>query len=128
MGRAYREIRLSYGVTTESIDVRLVNETVSRDDLHTVRQAVNGTRYEFWTGYRRRYRYVFTRTNDEVFDFFQGAFDAHRAGVEVELGIEQDDGSFEDIPVLVMRPQYRDDTIGATGKIYESVEVELLEI
>lgn len=128
MAKTYRQLRFTYGVTTDTIDVRLVNETVSREDLNRIRQAVDGTRYEIWTGYRRRFRYVFTRTNDEVFDFFQDAFDAYRAGTEVSLGLQQDDGTFEDVPVIVLRPQFRDDTIGTDDKAYESVEVELLEI
>ena len=128
MAKVYRQLTLTYGATTESIDVRTVNETIQREDLNRIRQTVNGTRYEFWTGYRRTFRYVFTLTNTDVFDFFQDAFDAHLSGVQVTLGIEADDGSTESIPVIVTRPQYRDNTVGTDGKFYESVEVELLEI
>lgn len=128
MGRAYREIRLSHGVTTDSIDVRLVNERTFREDLHIIRQAVNGRRYEFWTGYRRRWIYTFTRTNSDVFSFFHDAYDAHHEGDQVTFSIERDDGSFEDVPVIVIRPRYQDDTVSDTGKYYESIEVELLEI
>jgi hypothetical protein len=128
VAKTYRQITLSYGITSESIDVRLVNENIEREDLNRIRQTINGTRYEFWTGFRRRFRYVYTLTNTDVFDFFQNAYEAYRDGEDVTLEIETDDGSTENIAVIVSRPQYRDDTLGTDGKFYQSVEVELLEI
>lgn len=128
MAKTYRQLTLTYGAVTESIDVRLVNENVEREDLNTIRQTVDGTRYEFWTGYRRRFRYVFTLIDTDVFDFFSDAYDAYRSGVDVTLGVEDDDGTTESIEVIMLRPRYRDDTLGTDGKFYQAVEAELLEV
>jgi len=128
VGRTYRTIKLSYNTTETSIDVRLQNEEIEREDITTTRQTIDGTRYNFITGYKRIFTYEFDLANAAVYDFFKDAFNAFQDNKTVTLERELDDGTYESMDVIVRRPQYRDDSFGETDKTYSNVEAVLLEI
>jgi len=128
VAKTYRTLKLTYNTTTEEIDVRTVTEDVERVDLISTRQAIDGTRYQFKTGYKRTFTYSFDFADSDVYDFFQDAFDAFDSGIAVTFDRELDDSTFETFEVIMNRPIYLDDNITTTGKIYRDLSVELLEI
>lgn len=128
MAKRYRTIRLTYNTTTDSIDVPTNIEQVEYNDLETIRQAIDGTRYSFITGMKRVFSYSYSYSNAEVYNFFANGYNAFNDDFDVSLERENDDGTFESIPVIIRRPQRQDETVGSTDKIYADVNVELLEI
>ena len=130
MAKTYRTLKFEYGTTTEQIDVRLTLESVEREDLETIRQAADGTRYSYVTGYKRRFEYEYDYADNDVYNFFANGYNAFNGGQTVRFYREQDDGSFESFPVIIRRPQFRDETISSTSgeKVYADVSVEVLEI
>ena len=128
MDRRRRNLKFSYNTTTDQFKVHLRNENVQREDLETIRQAADGTRYHFVTGFKRIFSYAFDLANDELFDIFFDAFEAFQDGEDVTLSREKDDGTFEDVEVIVRRPVYGDETIGEDWKVFRNLSVEVLEI
>ena len=128
MARDYRNMKFSYNTTIDEFSVKLRAESVQREDLETIRQAADGTRYHFVTGFKRVFTYSFDLANDELFDIFFDAFEAFQDGEDVTLSREKDDGTFEDVEVIVRRPVYGDETIGEDWKVYRNLSVEVLEI
>jgi hypothetical protein len=128
VAKRYRELTFTYNATSETIEVPTDSEEVAREDIQTIRQAADGTRYYFTTGYKRRFTYTFNYSNEEVFEFFLDAFDAFNDEKAIQFGREQDDGTTETVQVIVRRPVYADDNVGTSGKVYRDITVELLEI
>ena len=128
MAKGFREFKFSYKAIEKTFSLLVEQESVERTDLETIRQAADGTRYYFVTGFKRVFSYNFERTNSELFDIFFDAFEAFQDGEDVTLSREQDDGTFEDINVIVRRPVYAEETIGEDWKVYRDVSVEVLEI
>jgi hypothetical protein len=128
LAKTYRTIKLTYNAATVEIDILLSRENVDRVDIETIKQTANGTRYHFVTGYKRRFTYQFSYSNSEVYDFFVNGFTEFRKGTKVTLSREADNGSFDTYDVIIQRPVYTDETIGATEKVYKDLSIELLEI
>lgn len=128
MAKDYRTLKLSWLTTTTSIDVRTEWEEVEREDYTTTRQAIDGTRYNFVTGYKRAFEYDFDRVNADVLEFFLNAFEAFNDDREITFERELDDGTFESMQVIMRRPEYQDDSVTETGKVYREVTCRILEI
>ncbi len=128
MAKTYRTLKFTYNAATITIDVLLSRETPSREDIEIIRQAMDGTRYHFVTGYKRIFVYSYSYAELDIYEFFLAAFTAFRSGVVVTFEREADDGSFDSFEAIVKRPQFNDETVGETDKIYKDLSVEILEI
>lgn len=130
MAKIYRTIKLTYNGSTYEIDVRTVDEKVTRLEASSLRRTLDGTLYEQYvsTTIKRTFSYTFTLYDEAVHEFFYNAYVAKIAGYSIEMSREQDAGTYESIDVLISLPVFNDDTVGTTGKIYKGFSCEVLEI
>lgn len=122
VAKRYRRIKFTWNTTTIEIDVPVDNESVSREELSTTRQTIDGSRYRFVTGSSEVYTYSFSFVVDEVFDFFYQAY-TQGLTTDITMARELDDGTFTSEPVIVQQPQWRDETIGEDEKVYGDLTV-----
>lgn len=128
MAKTYITIKLSYNTTETEIDVRLTNEDQVKEDIFTVREAIDGTPYYQKTGERISWEYSFNYATEDVYDFFKDAYDAFQAGQTVTFERENDSGAFDSYTVIISRPEYEDDTVGTTDKVYADLACRIRKI
>lgn len=129
MAKTTRIIKFTYESTTTSAEIDMArHEIIDRQEKRVIREAVDGTRYQVVTGSKRNFIYSFEYMNETLFDFFNDAYTSFNGGNSVTFQKEQDDGTFESISVLVLSPQYQDESLGTTDKAYRDFSIEILEI
>jgi hypothetical protein len=122
----YRTIKFTYNLTTVEIDVRLENENVLNEELSSIRQTIDGSRWKQITGTSSVYTYAFGFCTDDVYDFFVNAYN-NNSSFDVTFEREQDDGSFSSELVIIDLPQAQDDNIGVDDlKVYAGLQVRVL--
>lgn len=127
MAKIYRTIKFTYDLTTYEIDILTERETSTLEDIYTIRQTLTGKRYKQITGTNiKAWNYSFPKIDENVFDFYNDAYEASVAGTSITLEREQDDGTFESYDVIVNRPSWQDDTISTTEKVYNDFAIEVL--
>jgi hypothetical protein len=124
VAKTYRTIRFSFNTTTLEIDVPLRNESVTREELSTIRQTINGSRYRFVTGSSRVFTYSFAFVDESIFNFFNTAYNMNLGG-SVLMSRELDTG-WETVQVIIEQPQWADDTLGTDEKVYGNLTVRVV--
>lgn len=124
VAKDHRTIRITYNLTTLEIDVLTGSERVTRDELSSVRQTIDGSRYKQITGSSETFDYTFSLVESDIYDFFDEAY-TNSESYDLTLSRENDDGSFTDTDIIMDRPQWQDETVGTDGKIYGNLTVRL---
>ena len=127
MAKTWRTIKFSYNVTTTEIDVRTQTENKDTVEIFEIRETLDGSRYKTITGSNDKWVYSFERCNQDIYDFFFDAYNESKVGNTVTFYREDDDGTFSDYDCIVNLPQYQDDNIAVTDKVYLDFSCEVLE-
>lgn len=126
----YREIKFTYNLITYSIDVRLENESVEKQEFSAFRRAINGTAYKQYitSNIKRNLSYRFSLCDNDVFSFFYNAYNAQLNGLIITMQRELDNGSFEEFDIIIQGIDYDEFTISQTEKLYRNLSVSISEI
>lgn len=122
MAKTYRTIKFVTPTETLSIDIRIENEEVVRNEISSIFESASGKRYKTITGSNENYKYRFDYCDSEVYDFFIDAYAETSLTFEREL----DDGTYDSFEAFISRPQYQDENVDNTGeKVYRDLRVEV---
>ena len=102
------------------------NETQSPEELSTIVQTLDGSRYKYVTGSNDKWTYSFNRCSSDVADFFITGY-TQSLSTAVTFEREADDGSFDSYDVIISLPQWQDDNLTVSGKIYKDFNCEVFE-
>lgn len=106
-----RTIKFTYNLNTYTQNVPIANEVVNSVDIYTMKQAIDGSWYQFVTGETNEWTYSFSDPVKAIFDFFNNAYVGSKS-YDVTFDWENDDGTFTTYNVLIEPPTYNHQLMG----------------
>jgi len=126
-------IKFSYNTTETELKININKNMKEKvDDFYTEDTALDGTRYKNYitTNEKRIWQIKYDYYTADVYEFFYNAAQAEKDGYDVVFSIEQDDGTFEDIDVLLnsFRGFNKTLTSFSREKVYKDLYLEIKQI
>jgi hypothetical protein len=115
MASIYREYKLSYDATEESLIVDMANVTRNKNETTVIRITPSGAKWKqvFGSG-KVSWTFSFSDNTDRtIADFFQDAYDASVDGSTITLSEENDSGGYDEYEVIINQPVASPDTVGS---------------
>lgn len=126
-------IKFTYETNEYELKVNInKNLILEVEDFYTEDTALSGKKYKNYvtTTEKRTWKVKYDYCNQDVYDFFKDASDSEKAGNDIVFSIEQDNGTFEDIDVLLNSFRAYDRTVTPfeRQKYYKNLSMEIVEI
>lgn len=127
MASTYREYKLSYNATVESITVEMDNVSRSVNEVTVIQITPSGAKWKqvFGDG-KITWAFSFDLADSSLLDVFQEAYDAGVNGYTLTLSEQNDSGLFDEYEVIINQPSYTPDSVGSDS-VVRSLSVEVLE-
>jgi len=126
-------IKFTYNSAETTLKINInKNMKLKVEDFYTEDTALDGTRYKNYltTTEKRTWQIKYDYYTYDVYEFFYNTAQAEKAEYDIVFSIEQDDGTFEDIDVILNSFRGFDKTLTAFSreKVYKDLSLEIKEI
>jgi len=126
-------IKFTYNSVVHSLKINKdLNMQKKTEEFYTEDTALDGTKYKNYitTTTKDSWSILYKNCYPDVYYFFQAVDVAEKAGYDILFSMEQDDGTFDDMYVLINNFRYYDRTVTEYDrqKIYKDLSLEIVEI